>query len=238
MFCNFSNLFERGIFKGMFFFSKGERNGLVVLCSLIVLMFAVNFCLPLQSKEERQIVEFIENDTSPKPWETHNGSANKSSYRARKEEKSYGKIAKGESKKDGIGLMAQSEENKSGGLFHPKNHYDGKNSVDNCGIDCDGAVISVKHSPFRYDGSSDRLSNIKNIKGRKPKVNYDTVRVELNSADTTELKRLRGVGSVLSARIVKYRKIIGGFKTVEQLEKIYGLPEETYQSIKSHVYIK
>lgn len=55
--------------------------------------------------------------------------------------------------------------------------------------------------------------------------------IELNSADTTQLMRLRGIGPVLASRIVKYRSRLGGFVRIEQLREVYGLPTETYEQI-------
>ena len=48
--------------------------------------------------------------------------------------------------------------------------------------------------------------------------------------------RLPGIGPVLSARIIKYRRLLGGFARVEQLKEVYGLPAETYEMIKGRVY--
>ncbi len=91
-----------------------------------------------------------------------------------------------------------------------------------------------------YNEKKNQKQYTKDYPKRKayPRFNYDTVRIEINRADTTEWKRLRGIGTVLSARIVKYRTKIGGFKSVEQLQKIYGLSEETYQSILPHLYME
>ena len=50
--------------------------------------------------------------------------------------------------------------------------------------------------------------------------------IKLNDADTVDLKKLYGIGSVLSLRIMKYRKKLGGFYKVEQLKEVYGLKEE------------
>jgi DNA uptake protein ComE-like DNA-binding protein len=47
--------------------------------------------------------------------------------------------------------------------------------------------------------------------------------VELNSADSSALVALKGIGPVLSSRILKYRKMLGGFTAMEQLLEVYGL---------------
>jgi DNA uptake protein ComE-like DNA-binding protein len=48
---------------------------------------------------------------------------------------------------------------------------------------------------------------------------------------------LPGLGPVLSARIIKYRKLIGGFVTVDQLREVYGLPEETFNLVSSRLTV-
>ncbi len=55
--------------------------------------------------------------------------------------------------------------------------------------------------------------------------------IDLNLADTTQLKTLPGIGSVLARRIVRFREKLGGFYTIEQLREVYHLPHETYQKI-------
>ncbi len=57
--------------------------------------------------------------------------------------------------------------------------------------------------------------------------------VELNSADTTALKMVPGIGSVFAKRIIKYRDLLGGFYSVEQLGEVYGIDEERYEAMKS-----
>lgn len=55
--------------------------------------------------------------------------------------------------------------------------------------------------------------------------------VDINKADTTMLKTVKGIGSVLSKRIVTYREKLGGFISVEQLKEVYGITDEVYQKI-------
>lgn len=57
--------------------------------------------------------------------------------------------------------------------------------------------------------------------------------VELNTADTTILKKVPGIGSTFARRIVKYRELLGGFYSVSQLREVYGIDEERYNAMKS-----
>ncbi|NDV47562.1 hypothetical protein D0T49_10935 [Paludibacter sp. 221] len=58
-----------------------------------------------------------------------------------------------------------------------------------------------------------------------------TVIVELNTADTTELMKIKGIGSYLAQEIVKYRELAGGFASTEQLLEINRMGKTTYQKI-------
>jgi DNA uptake protein ComE-like DNA-binding protein len=55
--------------------------------------------------------------------------------------------------------------------------------------------------------------------------------IDLNGCDSASLEALPGIGPVLSSRIIRYRKLIGGFASVDQLREVYGLPEETFNMI-------
>lgn len=46
---------------------------------------------------------------------------------------------------------------------------------------------------------------------------------DINTADTTQLIALKGIGATLAGRIVKYRDALGGFITTEQFRDVYGL---------------
>ncbi|MEZ4904304.1 MAG: helix-hairpin-helix domain-containing protein [Spirosomataceae bacterium] len=46
---------------------------------------------------------------------------------------------------------------------------------------------------------------------------------DINSADTTQLIRLKGIGSKLAARIIKFRDGLGGFASSAQYTEVYGL---------------
>jgi competence ComEA-like helix-hairpin-helix protein len=56
--------------------------------------------------------------------------------------------------------------------------------------------------------------------------------IDINTADTTELIALPGIGSKLATRILHFREKLGGFYSVYQLSEIYGLPDSTFQNIR------
>jgi DNA uptake protein ComE-like DNA-binding protein len=56
--------------------------------------------------------------------------------------------------------------------------------------------------------------------------------ININTADTSVLKSLPGIGSRLSARIVAFRDKLGGFYSIDQVSETYMLPDSTFQKIK------
>lgn len=60
--------------------------------------------------------------------------------------------------------------------------------------------------------------------------------LDINSSDSATLVRLPGIGPVLSARIIKYRRLLGGFVRIDQLKEVYGLPVETFEVIKGRIF--
>lgn len=65
----------------------------------------------------------------------------------------------------------------------------------------------------------------------------ERIQLDINTADTTAFKQLRGIGSTFANRIVRYRTQLGGFYRVEQLLEVYHFPVETYQQIKDQLIV-
>jgi competence protein ComEA len=62
------------------------------------------------------------------------------------------------------------------------------------------------------------------------------ISIDLNSCDSASLVTLPGIGPVLSARIIKYRRLLGGYARIDQLKEVYGLKPETFEMIKGRVF--
>lgn len=57
----------------------------------------------------------------------------------------------------------------------------------------------------------------------------------LNSTDTAEWKKIPGIGSSYAERIVKYRNLLGGFASTEQLREVYGIDNEMFSRIAPYI---
>ena len=69
------------------------------------------------------------------------------------------------------------------------------------------------------------------------KENYHQSIIHLNTADTIALKSLKGIGSSFSKRIIKYRDLLGGFYSVNQLKEVYGLSEEVIEENRARIMV-
>ena len=61
--------------------------------------------------------------------------------------------------------------------------------------------------------------------------------IDINTADTTLLKQLPGIGSTFAKRIVAYREKLGGYYATEQLLEVYGMDSTRYEGLKNQVLI-
>jgi DNA uptake protein ComE-like DNA-binding protein len=96
----------------------------------------------------------------------------------------------------------------------------------------------TKETGYVADARSEQpgINNaVSEVAGRPVKVYQKRPVINLNACDTSQLISLPGIGPVLSVRIIKYRNLLGGFASVEQLREVYGLSAETYEIIKERV---
>jgi len=61
------------------------------------------------------------------------------------------------------------------------------------------------------------------------------VMVDLNTADSSMLTQLRGVGKVLASRIVRYRNRLGGFVSEKQLLEVYGVDSSVFSKNQNRI---
>ena len=72
-----------------------------------------------------------------------------------------------------------------------------------------------------------------NIQNRTPATR--PAMIDINRCDSAQLLPLPGIGAVLSGRIIRFRNLLGGYASIEQLQEVYGLSPETFNMIKDRV---
>ena len=61
--------------------------------------------------------------------------------------------------------------------------------------------------------------------------------VDLNTADSAMLTRIKGIGPFYAKNIIKYRNAIGGFVKEEQLLEIWKFDQEKLNAIEKHIVV-
>ena len=75
------------------------------------------------------------------------------------------------------------------------------------------------------------ISNDKKIESKKLPL------FELNQSTAGDLRKIRGIGPVLSGRIVEYRNLLGGFIVKQQIIEVYGIEDSLFKAIASQLFV-
>lgn len=65
-----------------------------------------------------------------------------------------------------------------------------------------------------------------------PKKTVNVLKHDINLATANDLQRVKGIGEILSQRIVKYRSFLKGFSLEDQFYEVYGLDSLVVERLK------
>lgn len=74
-----------------------------------------------------------------------------------------------------------------------------------------------------------------NHQSSSKKSKYADLHVDINTADTAELRKLPGIGEKRALNIVKFRTSLGGFYSVDQLAEVYSIDAELVEKLKKYI---
>ena len=63
-------------------------------------------------------------------------------------------------------------------------------------------------------------------------------KININTADLTELQEIPGVGEKKAQSIMEYREACGGFQNIEQLQEVPGIKGKTFDKVKDYITVK
>lgn len=92
--------------------------------------------------------------------------------------------------------------------------------------------IKINHQEPKLKIKEDRKSN---WAAKKPPIALRSI--DINLADTTVLKSLKGIGSVYANRIVKFRNSLGGYFAIDQVKEVWGISDSLFYSIEPYLTI-
>ncbi len=240
------------MWKDFFYFSKGQRIGIIVLIVLIVLALVVNYMLPLFFPvTEKDGTAFLNEVEQFKRSLVSRDSIRKTEWQRQYEErqlqyklnyKTFPENKKNESYSLFIfdpnavdsatfvhlGLKPFIASNilkyrKAGGRFKTKEDF--------------GKVYGITPEKFKELETYIAIAEIKPIKNETAPVKRTDIIVDLNSADTTLLMQVKGIGRGYAKGIVRFRQQTGGFVSVDQLSEIYGMRPENLEKIRPYCTI-
>ena len=65
----------------------------------------------------------------------------------------------------------------------------------------------------------------------------DSGKVDINRADSSQLTTISGIGPSKAEAIIAYRQENGPFKKTEDITKVSGIGDATYQKIKDKITV-
>ncbi len=106
----------------------------------------------------------------------------------------------------------------------------------------DSLVFQKKYSSSSMYSKYNKAQKNDFVKYEKNKSNdlapvRKKINVELNSASKEQLIELNGIGESYATRILKYREILGGYVSENQLLQVYGMDTVLFNKIKNNVHV-
>lgn len=62
-------------------------------------------------------------------------------------------------------------------------------------------------------------------------------KVNINTADADTLTLIPGIGTVTAEKIIQYREKYGAFRKVEDIKKVSGIGDKTYDEIRKYIEV-
>lgn len=224
-------------------FNKAERRGIFVLSIIIVLLLLYNVFGPFITPEPIDFAEF------KAETENYNTTADSLKYK-----KTYSKYSSKKERKTGLSSskirnfdpntttktewleMGLSEKqaksilkyvNKGGKFYSPD---DLRKLYCLSTQECELLIPYVLIFESMDDENGNEFS-------RQASWEKDTIIIELNGATMDNLMEINGIGPATAKGIIKYKEILGGYFSIEQLMEVYQIDSNRYSQIYNHFTI-
>jgi competence ComEA-like helix-hairpin-helix protein len=221
-------------FSSYFSFSKSQRSGLLILLVLIVVLqtvyFFVDFSLPIKNNPKKDTWLSVQSEIdSLKEQARFSGSRLYpfnpnyiSDYKGYKLGMSVQEIDR---------LLAFRKQNRF--VNSPKEFQNVTGISD--------SLLKTMVSYFKFpDWVNKKKKYTSNLGfGNSPFSKKKNSNIQdINTADSSDLEKIFGIGELTAKRILSYKERFGAFVSMEQLNEVWGLSAEVVESLQEHFEIQ
>lgn len=221
-----------------FHFNKQERNGVFVLCIIIAVLFTIRQLLPwiVTDPDPVQFINVTVNSPSPVLISEQNIDRSDSNDPVTVSGERFvfnpNSITQEEALKLGFSKKTSATlinfRNKGGKFYKPDDLKKLYGLSPQLFEELESYVlIPNERKEFKKDTVYPKRVYEKKIFTREL--------VDLNSADSLSIVYLKGIGPGFTKRIIKYRSMLGGFHSVNQLKEIYGMTDSLFITLSSQI---
>jgi DNA uptake protein ComE-like DNA-binding protein len=244
--------------KDYFYFTKTERNGIVVLLILIIVIILLPFIYPLFFPVK--VYDFSEFDRKVDRYEQMLAEYHEARMTI---ETSYEREASSRTtlslnlfpfdpnnlSREEFLEMGISERvagniinyRKAGGSFRFREDLKRIYSINDEMYNQLENYISLpsreEHLATRAKERQFQLSQQDSLQRTTARPSWAEVMLDINKADSLEWQKIRGIGEVFSRRITSYRDLLGGYYSTAQLLEVFGMDSTRYEQIKPHIFL-
>lgn len=236
--------------QNLFHFNKQERNGVFVLSIIIGSLVIVKLCLPLFNSNKDQ-VQFITITHSSNSTEEKTNSTDNVLPESKKEIDNEAvsserfvfnpnTISAEDAQKLGFSKKLSHTlinfRNKGGKFYKPEDLKKLYGLAPTLFEELE-AYILIPNANKEY---TNKFKKDTVYQKTYPKPTYEKKvfikeAIEINTADSLSIVYLKGIGPSFTKRIIKYRTLLGGFHSMNQLKEIYGMTDSLYLNLTSQI---
>jgi competence protein ComEA len=220
-----------------FHFNKQERNGVFVLCLIIIVLFTFRLAMPLMHKGDNQ-VHLIAADLKPsqKLNDVELTNIKESKHEVFVSGQRFvfnpNTVTLEDAQKLGFSKKLSSTlinfRSKGGKFFKPEDLKKLYGLSPRLYNELESYIL-IPQKEYKHDSVFASKSRV------YEKKTFTKELVEINSADSLSIVFLKGIGPGFTKRIIKYRSMLGGFHSIHQLKEVYGMTDSLYITLSSQI---
>lgn len=232
----------------LFYFNKQERNGVFVFCSIIIILVIIKLAMPLWAGNNTSVklISFTLSETEN--IKTKIPSFN-SQYKIEEKNISIERfvfnpntITAEEAIKLGFSKKTSSiliNYRTKGGKFFKAEDLKKLYGISTSLYESLEPYILIPNMEKNINQhyKTDTACKKQNMFVKYEKKTFSKEPIDINTADSLTIVYLKGIGPAFTKRIIKYRTMLGGFHSINQLREVYGMTDSLFNAIVPQITV-